>query len=61
MLEDIRSHKTDCVTVKDLSRLERDMIDVGYYVQMLFPSKGVRFILVGDRIDTLDGSLTPHP
>lgn len=55
MLEDIRAGKINCVIVKDLSRLGRDMIDVGYYVQMLFPSKGVRFISIGNKIDTLDG------
>jgi len=55
MLEDIRAGKINCVIVKDLSRLGRDMIDVGYSVQMLFPSKGVRFISIGNKIDTLDG------
>jgi len=55
MLEDIRAGKINCVIVKDLSRLGRDMIDVGYYVQMLFPGKGVRFISIGNKIDTLDG------
>ena len=55
MLEDIRAGKINCVIVKDLSRLGRDMIDVGYYVQMFFPSKCVRFISIGNKIDTLDG------
>jgi len=55
MLEDIRAGNINCVIVKDLSRLGRDMIDVGYYVQMFFPSKRVRFISIGNKIDTLDG------
>jgi DNA invertase Pin-like site-specific DNA recombinase len=55
MLEAIRSGKINCVIVKDLSRLGRSMIDVGYYVQMFFPSKGVRFIALNNQIDTLDG------
>lgn len=55
MLEDIRAGKINCVIVKDLSRLGRDLIDVGYYVQMFFPSKRVRFISIGNKIDTLDG------
>ncbi|WP_455654995.1 recombinase family protein [Phascolarctobacterium sp.] len=55
MLEDIRARNINCVIVKDLSHLGRDMIDVGYYVQMFFPSKQVRFISIGNKIDTLDG------
>jgi len=55
MLEDIQAGKINCVIVKDLSRLGREMIDVGYYIQMFFPSKGVRFISIGNQIDTLDG------
>lgn len=55
MLEDIRAGKINCVIVKDLSRLGRNRIDVGYYVQMFFPSNRVRFISIGNKIDTLDG------
>jgi len=55
MLEDIRAGEINCVIVKDLSRLGRDLVDVGYYVQMFFPSKRVRFISIGNKIDTLDG------
>ena len=55
MLEDIRAGKINCVIVKDLSRLGRDLVDVGYYVQMFFPSKRVRFISIGNKIDTMDG------
>ncbi|MDL2225825.1 recombinase family protein [Eubacteriales bacterium OttesenSCG-928-M02] len=55
MLDDIQTRKVNCVIVKDLSRLGREMIEVGYYVQMFFPSKQVRFISIGNQIDTLDG------
>ncbi|MHB8062340.1 MAG: recombinase family protein [Ruminiclostridium sp.] len=55
MLEDIRAGKINCVIVKDLSRLGRSLIDVGYYVQMFFPSQKVRFISIANGIDTLDG------
>lgn len=55
MLDDIEKGKIDCVIVKDFSRLGRNMIDVGYYIQIHFPKKQVRFISVNDMIDTLDG------
>lgn len=39
MLEDIRAGKINCVIVKDLSRLGRDLIDVGYYVSDVLPQQ----------------------
>ncbi len=55
MLQDIQAGKIDCVVVKDLSRLGRDYITVGYYLEMFFPSKNVRFISINDQFDTTDG------
>lgn len=55
MLADIAQGEIDCVIVKDLSRLGRDAIEVGFYVQHTFPQKGVRFMSVLDDFDTLDG------
>lgn len=55
MLKDISDGKINCVIVKDLSRLGRDSISVGYYIQQFFPSKKVRFISLNDNFDTLDG------
>src|SRR5690606_25222346 len=40
------------VITKDLSRLGRDYIQTGYYTEIYFPSKGVRYIAVNDGIDT---------
>ena len=48
MLQDIQEGKIDCVVVKDLSRLGRDHMTVGYYLEMFFPSKNVRFISIND-------------
>ena len=39
MLQGIRKGKIDCVVVKDLFRLGRDYITVGYYLEIYFPSK----------------------
>lgn len=55
MMEDIAQGEIDCVVVKDLSRLGRNAVEVGFYVQHLFPEKGVRFLSVIDDFDTLDG------
>ena len=55
MIQDIRAGTIECIIVKDLSRLGRDHITVGYYLEMFFPSKGVRFISINDQFDTIDG------
>lgn len=54
MLEDIDKGLIDTVITKDLSRLGRDYIDTGYYVQRFFPEKNVRYIAILDNIDTLE-------
>lgn len=50
--EDIEQGKIDMVITKDLSRLGRDYIDTGYYLEKYFPTKNVRYIAVNDGIDT---------
>ena len=50
--EDIEQGKIDMVITKDLSRLGRDYIDTGYYLEKYFPAKNVRYISVNDGIDT---------
>ncbi len=54
MLQDILDNKIDCVIVKDLSRLGRNYIEVGKYVEKLFPLLGVRFIAINDNYDSAD-------
>lgn len=51
MLRDIENAKIQCVVVKDLSRLGRDMPKTTSYIKEYFPSKKVRFIAVNDSID----------
>ena len=53
MIDDINSNKINMVITKDLSRLGRDYIKCGYYLEEYFPSKKIRFISILDRIDTL--------
>ncbi|MEY8331368.1 recombinase family protein [Lachnospiraceae bacterium 48-33] len=58
MLSDIETGHIDCVIVKDLSRLGRNSIDTGYYIEQYFHTHNVRFIAVTDQFDTADpGSL----
>ena len=54
MLADIEDGKIDCIVVKDLSRLGRNTIDTGYYIEKYFPLHGVRFIAVNDQFDSED-------
>ena len=44
MLEDINNKKINCVIVKDLSRLGRDHVMTGYYIETFFPENNIRFI-----------------
>ena len=49
MLSDIEAGLINCVIVKDLSRLGRNVIDTGYYIERYFPMQKVRFIAVNCR------------
>lgn len=53
MIDDINNNKINMVITKDLSRLGRDYIKCGYYLEEYFPSKNIRYISILDRIDTL--------
>jgi len=52
LLEDIDGGKINLVITKDLSRLGRDYIQTGYYTDVYFSRKRVRYIAVNDGIDT---------
>ncbi len=53
MLEDIKTGKVNCVVTKDLSRFGRNHIEVGKYIEKIFPYLGVRFIAINDNYDSL--------
>lgn len=56
MLEDIKMGYISTVIVKDLSRLGREYLQVGYYTESYFPDHNVRFIAINDNVDCLDGA-----
>ena len=53
MMNDIRDGKVNCVIVKDLSRLGRNHLESGEFIEMVFPYLNVRFISITDRFDSL--------
>ena len=53
MIQDIEQGKINMVVTKDLSRLGRDYIETGEYVEKYFPMKNVRYVALLDGIDTM--------
>ena len=52
LLDDAKTGVINTIIVKDLSRFGRNYIEVGQYVDYVFPSFGVRFIAIQDNVDT---------
>lgn len=52
MIAEVESGKIGAVIVKDLSRLGRNYLKVGYYTEILFPEKNVRFIAINNGVDS---------
>jgi DNA invertase Pin-like site-specific DNA recombinase len=52
MLEDAKAGKINCIIVKDLSRLGRNYVEMGNYIERVFPFLNVRFIAVTDDFDS---------
>ncbi len=54
LLGEVRKGNINCIIVKDFSRFGRDHIEVGNYLEKIFPFLGVRFISVNDGYDSFD-------
>ncbi|MBT0877779.1 recombinase family protein, partial [Campylobacter coli] len=52
MLEEVKSGNVESIIVKDLSRFGRNYLQVGFYTEMLFPEKKVRFIAINSNVDS---------
>ena len=58
----LKTEKCPRLIVKDMSRLGRDYLKVGFYTEVLFVEKGVRFIAINNGIDSAnqqDSDFTP--
>ena len=62
LLEEIEAGHVETLIVKDLSRFGRNYLQVGYYTEVMFPKKGVRFIAINNSVDSAnptENDLTP--
>ena len=53
MIADIEAGKINLVVTKDLSRLGRNYLESGAYIEIFFPEHGVRYVALTDGVDTL--------
>ncbi len=63
LIQDIENKRINMVVTKDLSRLGRDYIKTGHYLENYFPEKNVRYVAILDGIDThldsVNNDITP--
>ena len=52
MIADLREKRINCIIVKDLSRLGRNFLEAGEYIELIFPFFNCRFISITDSFDT---------
>lgn len=50
LLKTLQERKIDCIVVKDFSRLGRNFVETGQYLEQVFPLFGVRFIAINEQI-----------
>ena len=54
LLEDAKTERINLIIVKDMSRFGRNYIQIGQYIDYIFPVYNIRFIALNDNIDTFD-------
>ncbi len=62
LLAEVNDGKIGTIIVKDMSRLGRDYLKVGYYTDIIFPQENVRFIAINNNVDSAnqqDSDFTP--
>lgn len=55
LLEDARMGKIQCIVCKDSSRLGRNYLKTGEYMEKIFPRLGIRLVCIGDNYDSEKG------
>ena len=56
LIEDIRNGEISTLITKDLSRLGRNYLETGTYIEVFFPNHNVRYIAVNDGVDSIDNT-----
>ena len=62
MLAEVEAGKIGTIIVKDMSRFCRNYLEVGFYTEILFPKKQIRFIAINNSVDSdkpQDNDFTP--
>ena len=57
LIKEVEAGNVETLIVKDMSRLGRNYLQVGFYTEVLFPQKNVRFLAINNSIDSNNG----HP
>ena len=52
LLKEVKANNIICIIVKDMSRFSRDYIEMGTYLNQIFPFMGIRFIAINDHYDS---------
>ena len=52
LLKEVKANNIRCIIVKDMSRFSRDYIEMGTYLNQIFPFMGIRFIAINDHYDS---------
>ena len=56
LLEDIQDGEVSTLITKDLSRLGRNYLETGTYIEVFFPNHNVRYIAINDGVDSIDNA-----
>lgn len=56
LMEEVKDKKINCIIVKDFSRFGRNFVEVGKYIEEIFPFLGIRFISINDGYDSINSN-----